>query len=220
MMNYISFVLFYILAVAPQEASSFSSSSVGRGQIVSLTPSIISTSTPHQYKSSRLSLSSTINEDDADISNDKKVDGRKNRVVIGYKAMVTSYLAVGLRSIAKVGLTNSIIHMIGGYIVMPAGVSYIMSEAATNDRLGSDTYKRLNLALLEYGLIGLSIISLGKGGNKLLSVAYILSVINSLKGYAYGVLGWDKQSTDTTLLKDLINGTKETVKGFLRYPRM
>ena len=102
---------------------------------------------------------------------------------------------------------------------MPAGVSYIMSGASTNDRLASDTYKRLNLALLEYGLIGLSIISLGKGGNKLLSVAYILSVINSLKGYAYGVLGWDKQSTETTLLKDLMNGTKDMIKGFLSMPK-
>lgn len=217
-MNYISLFLTYVLAVAPQEASSFSSSSVGvgRGQVRSL-PSI--TSTPYQYKS-RLSLSSTTNGEDADISSDKKVDGRKNRVIIGYKAMMITYLAVGFRSIAKVGLTPSIVHMLGGYIVMPAGVSYIMSGAATNDRLGSDTYKRLNLALLEYGLIGLSIISLGKGGNKLLSVAYILSVINSLKGYAYGVLGWDKQSTETTLLKDLMNGTKDnTIKGFLSMPK-
>ena len=219
-MNYISLFLTYVLAVAPQEACSFSSSSVGRRRIVSLTPSIssISTSTPYQYKS-RLSLSSTTNGDDADNSNDKKVEGRKSRVIIGYKAMMISYLAVGLRSIAKVGFTPSIFHMIGGYIAMPAGVSYIMSGAATHDRLGSDTYKRLNLALLEYGLIGLSIISLGKGGNKLLSVAYILSVINSLKGYAYGVLGWDKQSKETSLLKDLMNGTKETVKGFLSMPK-
>ena len=53
----------------------------------------------------------------------------------------------------------------------------------------------------------------------MLSVAYILSVINSLKGYAYGVLGWDKQSTETTLLKDLMNGTTDTVKGFLSVPK-
>ena len=217
-MNYISLFLTYVLAVAPQEASSFSSSRiVGRGRIRSLTSSI-STSTP--YQKSRLSLSSSANGEDASsVSSDKKVEGRKKRVIIGYKAMIIAYLAVGLRSIAKVGLTQSILHMIGGYIVMPSGVSYIMSGAATHDRLGSDTYKRLNLALLEYGLIGLSIISLGKGGNKLLSVAYILSVINSLKGYAYGVLGWDKQSTDTTLLKDLTSGAKDTVKGFLSMPK-
>ena len=91
-MNYISLFLMYVLAVAPQEASSFSSSSVDRGKIVSLTPSIISTSKPYQYKS-RLSLSSTTNGEDADISSDKKVEGRKSRVVIGYKAMMVSYLA-------------------------------------------------------------------------------------------------------------------------------
>ena len=108
-MNYILLFLTYVLAVAPQEASSFSSNSIGRGR-VSLTPSTsISTSTQYQYKSCRLSLSSTTNGDDADSSSDKKVEGRKSRVVIGYNAMMISYLAIGLSSIAKVGLSPAIL---------------------------------------------------------------------------------------------------------------
>ena len=88
-MNYLLLFLAYVLVVAPEEASSFSSSSVGRGRIVSLTPYSISTSTPYQYKSS--CLSSSTNGEDGDINSDKKIDGRKNRVIIGYKAMMCRF---------------------------------------------------------------------------------------------------------------------------------
>ena len=101
-MNYLLLLfLACVLAVVPQEASSFSSSSLGRGQIRALTTSI-STSTPYQYKSSCLSLSSTTNGDDADGNSNKKIQqGRKNRVVIGYKIMMISYLAVGYDLLQK-----------------------------------------------------------------------------------------------------------------------
>ena len=93
-----------------------------------------------------------------------------------------------------------------------------MISAAKNDRLSSETYKRLNLALLEYGIVGLSVVALSTRRNKMLAVAFILSVINSLKGYAYGVLDWDKQN-GASLVDDIVKGTKETVRGFVSFPK-
>ena len=96
-----------------------------------------------------------------------------------------------------------------------------MISAAKHDRLGSDTYKRLNLALLEYGLLGLLVIAIvgSRQPNPTLALALLLSVINSTKGYAYGVLGWDKQNSETTLLKDVTNGIVASMKGFLLIPK-
>ena len=144
---------------------------------------------------------------------DKKIEGRKKRVILGYKAMLASYIAVGAASIAKAGITFPIARVLAAFIAMPAGVSYIMISAAKNDRLGSDTYKRLNLALLLNGALGLVVVKLG--GNSMLTLPFVLSVINSTKGYAYGALGWDKQSPDTSLPQDLTNIIKCMIKGFL-----
>ncbi len=95
-----------------------------------------------------------------------------------------------------------------------------MISAARHDRLGSDTYKRLNLALLQYGLIGLMALSLGGKINRPVRVLPLaLSVVNPVKGYAYGVLGWNKDRSGATLMGDLMGGTKSMVAGFFSKPK-
>lgn len=165
-----------------------------------------------------LALFSTNGDDSiSGVGDNKKIEGRKRRVIMGYKAVMISYLAVGISSAIKAGgLSTNVLCLIAGLIAMPAGISYILISAASHDRLGSDTYKRMNLALLENSLVGLSVVALA-GGNKLLTLSYVLSAINTIKGFTYGVLGWEKKS-DATLLGDLANGTKDTVKGFLSIP--
>ncbi|KAL7540049.1 hypothetical protein ACHAXR_009822 [Thalassiosira sp. AJA248-18] len=165
-------------------------------------------------------LSAAQDGEDAISDGDGKIEGRKKRVIVGYKAMMITYLTVGLLSVVKAGVTPFLLCMIAGQVAMPAGISYIMISAAKHDRLSSDTYKRLNLALLEFGLIGVSISAIGgRKQDALLTLSFVLTVINSIKGYTYGVLGWDKQ-TETTLPKDLLKaGTKDTVKGFITVPK-
>ena len=158
-------------------------------------------------------------DNDDDISMDKKIQGRKNRVILGYKAMTMLYIAVEVFSASKRVPVNTLLG-ITSYIAMPAGLSYILISAAKHDRLGSDTYKRLNLSLLEYAVIGLFVIALSGGGNPILKVAYIMTLINTIKGYTYGVVGWDKKSgTDTTLLQDFTRGIVSTIKGICSVPK-
>ena len=161
--------------------------------------------------SSTEEASRSSNDDDSSME-DKKIQGRKKRVVLGYKAMALLYLAVEAYSISR-GIALNTLLAITSYVAMPGGLSYILISAAEHDRLGSDTYKRLNLSLLEYAMIGLSVIVLSGGGNPILRVAYILTFINTIKGYAYGVLGWDKKSGSDTLLQDFTKGIGCTVKG-------
>ncbi|KAK1742010.1 hypothetical protein QTG54_007583 [Skeletonema marinoi] len=147
-----------------------------------------------------------------------KIQGRKKRVILGYKAMTALYIAVFLYSASKSVAANTLL-AITSYVAMPAGLSYIMISAAKHDRLGSDTYKRINLSLLEYAVLGLSVIKLSGGGNPILKVAYIITLINTIKGYAYGVLGLDKKSGSDTMLQDFIKGVKSTIKGICSDPK-
>ena len=168
-----------------------------------------------------LMSSTATDEEETPSDGDKKIEGRKNRVIIGYKAMMISYIAVGIAPVATAGLSFPVFLVLAGFVTMPAGVSYIMISAAKNDRLSSDTYKRLNLALFQIGAVGLGVVALGwnKRRNAMLALTFVLSVINSTKGYAYGVLGWDKQSSETTLLRDLTRVIKDTARGFFSMPK-
>ena len=150
---------------------------------------------------------------------DKKIQGRKKRVILGYKAMTMLYIAVEVFSASKRVPVNTLLG-ITSYIAMPAGLSYILISAAKHDRLGSDTYKRLNLSLLEYAVIGLFVIALSGGGNPILKVAYIMTLINTIKGYTYGVVGWDKKSgTDTTLLQISLEELSQLSRVFVQFQR-
>jgi hypothetical protein len=164
-------------------------------------------------------LSASADAGSGESSDEKNTEGRKNRVVLGYKAMLTSYLAAGTMSVTRSsGFSSSLLRVIAGYIVMPAGLSYILISAAANNRLGSDTYKRLNLSMLGYSGIGLAVVKLSKGRNQLLALALILSLINCTKGYVYGVLGWDKKN-DTSVFNDITKGSVDSVKGFFSIPK-
>lgn len=152
---------------------------------------------------------------------DEKLAGRKKRVIMGYKAIVASYAALAVFIFSKGGISKFPLFFATGNVSMPAVVAYIMIDASRNDRLTSDTYKRLNLALLEYGALGLATVAMAaeKQGKPLAYLPFVLTMINSIKGYAYGVLGWDKKSSDSSLVEDFSSGIKSTLTGLVALPK-
>ena len=147
-----------------------------------------------------------------------KVEGRKKRVILGYKAMALAYLCVGLNSAVRGGVTTNFLHMFAGYLAMPTGLSVILADAASHDRLNSDTYKRVNMAMLAQGLLGLVVVSLGTRLNLPFIVAFGLTCINTVKGYTYGVMGLEKQGGIASLVNELKGGSKSLLGGFFTLP--
>eukprot|EP00980_Cylindrotheca_fusiformis_P030943 scaffold25665_cov113-Cylindrotheca_fusiformis.AAC.3 len=151
----------------------------------------------------------------------KKLARRKKRVVLGYKAVASSYAFLAAFVFSRGGFSKFPLLFAAGNVSMPAVVAYLLVDAAKNDRLQSDTYKRLNLALLEYGVLGLATVAMAaeKQGKPLAYLPFVLTMTNSIKGYAYGVLGWDKKNAETSLVQDFRQGIASTLKGLIKIPK-
>ncbi|KAL3942821.1 MAG: hypothetical protein SGBAC_003059 [Bacillariaceae sp.] len=153
---------------------------------------------------------------------EKKLAGRKKRVIVGYKAIMASYFALAVFVLTKGGISKFPLFFTFGNLSLPIGIAYILMKAATADRLTSDTYKRLNLGLLQYGLLGgitVGIAAMKQQTNPLAYLPFFLSTINSVKGYAYGALGWDKKSSDKSLLQDFGGLIKSTNRALIVKPK-
>jgi hypothetical protein len=155
----------------------------------------------------------------------KKMDGRQKRVLMGYRLSMMLY---GMMSIAMLlgpisttskghGSLSMLLPLAGNYAtgpIMAATFCYILLQATQANRLSSETYKRANLYLSQYGAIYLAAAALVQWGSscmgtplsggtqKLLSPILLfvsfVSLVNGLKGWSYGVWGWDKQQKLTT----------------------
>lgn len=129
--------LFLLVLAATREACAFSSvARVGVGGLRSQCPErrtgrILSTQSPINtapHRPSGVILYSTngdANTMDGGNDSDKKVEGRKKRVIIGYQSMMMSYITVGLLSASKAGFSLPFLHMVAGYLTLPAGISYM-----------------------------------------------------------------------------------------------
>ncbi len=151
----------------------------------------------------------TINPDDDKLA--KKVAGRKKRVIIGYKITSLSYLLLGLIITVK----SRILYYSGGPTII-AVLSYILTDAATHNRLSSDTYKRLNLALGSSILIS----SLGSVLMRSFSAEVVISFIgfvNTVKGYGYGLKSWELNN-NACAIDDIMKGIKSSIGTMTKIP--
>eukprot|EP00560_Eucampia_antarctica_P003952 CAMPEP_0197837914 /NCGR_PEP_ID=MMETSP1437-20131217/33721_1 /TAXON_ID=49252 ORGANISM="Eucampia antarctica, Strain CCMP1452" /NCGR_SAMPLE_ID=MMETSP1437 /ASSEMBLY_ACC=CAM_ASM_001096 /LENGTH=287 /DNA_ID=CAMNT_0043445345 /DNA_START=158 /DNA_END=1021 /DNA_ORIENTATION=+ len=140
-----------------------------------------------------------------------KMEKRQKRVTLGYRLTAVSYIASLLVSAT-----------LRSELLLLAGMSYILSGAAQNSRLTSDTYKRMNLALGLYSVTSLFVLNKNLTvpiQKKMAILSSILACIHSIKGYGYGILGWDKKKNLLkTLPQELKQGVSNTVKQLLVIP--
>lgn len=141
--------------------------------------------------------------------------------MIGYRLSAIIYLLLGISTLIPGIMKPSLFALAINYSSGPllaSGIAYILIGAAENDRLGSDTYKRLNLFLSVFGILWLVAAIFIKKTDQLMHGAKIVAnplvvfasfsaVANGIKGWAYGAKGWDKAG-NTTYIEDF----KELVK--------
>jgi len=142
----------------------------------------------------------------------------KTRLVLGYQLTTFLYLCASVYHFYTRGVTFLSVPyvMTGPFLVY--GISDLLKDAAEHDRLSSDTYKRLNLALGLHALLGLSLPYLDSNVRTFFFlVPPILALINSIKGYSYGVLGWNKTPNQKNAVwNDILGGIKSTIIGMTR----
>ena len=148
---------------------------------------------------------------------DQKIDGRKKRLKLGYQVAALSYVATALYGLVSWGSlsASAFYYVVGGGPLNMAVILYILKGASVHDRLGSDTYKRLNLAVVSYALIQLLMPTgaVGSAGRASLKIPGFLALINGIKGYGYGVMDWDKSKGVAAILTDIRDGFTSTLKG-------
>lgn len=152
-------------------------------------------------------------------------DARKMRTTIGYRLSFLTFLVLGgctmfWQGIKTIYLVPTISYFSAGPL-LASGVAYVLEGAAINDRLGNDTYKRLNLYLIHYAslwLLASLLVCRSKPlsfGVKILTNPAVLAfslatVLNGFKAYTYGVKGWEK-SENNSRRKDLWTGIQNTI---------
>lgn len=141
-----------------------------------------------------------------------KVRGRKQRVITGYRLSMALFAVFGAVIAA---LSRQPLYGTGP--LLAAGVSYILIGAAQNDRLSSETYKRLNIGLFEFGTVGLLAGYLMKL-SPAWGIACFIGIVNSIKGYGYGLKGWILQNNSAK--DDLTEGMKGNIKTMAKIPNI
>jgi len=153
----------------------------------------------------------------AEAAVDKNIAGRKKRLNMGYQLAAMAFAAAALFTLTYWGSlsASAFYYIVGGGPLTMSVILYILKGAASNDRLGSDTYKRLNIAVICYALVQLVIPTgtLGWPSRLSFKVPGFLALVNGIKGYGYGCLGWDKSKDISTVLTDAKEGIKSTLKG-------
>ena len=106
---------------------------------------------------------------------------------------------------------------------MAAAASHLVGSGA-DDRVatGACKSKRLNLALAIFGLVGLLAKDIITTARLIWIVACLVTTINSVKGYGYGLNGWDLKMMDgnSHAAGDIVRGTLSSVPALLESPKL
>eukprot|EP00566_Odontella_aurita_P020343 CAMPEP_0113582136 /NCGR_PEP_ID=MMETSP0015_2-20120614/31725_1 /TAXON_ID=2838 /ORGANISM="Odontella" /LENGTH=367 /DNA_ID=CAMNT_0000486731 /DNA_START=16 /DNA_END=1119 /DNA_ORIENTATION=- /assembly_acc=CAM_ASM_000160 len=167
-----------------------------------------------------------------DFNSDDLVTKRRKRVDIGYAASAISWGVVSavifsraVRSTANGSATAASLGVAGSLLsrrLFAMVLSYIERGAAVHDRLGSDTYRRMNVALLGHSVLGLAASAVLHSSSAsvtrlvaLVAAASFLTAVPAFKGWWYGVRGWDtaKKGGAAAMTSDLVKIAKDSLAG-------
>ena len=139
---------------------------------------------------------------------EKKLASRRQRVEIGYGVAAASYAFFTVAALVKYRL-GYVANYIAVGTLLPAGIAYILGGAATHDRLASDTYKRLNLALGAYALVDLAAKDIVTTFHAGWVAACVVALVNAAKGFGYGVWGWELDKAP--IIPEFVGGAKSAL---------
>ncbi len=152
----------------------------------------------------------------ADSSLEDKVAGRKKRLCVGYIVSSIAYLVASLSHTLLRGFhVWSLYYVFSGGTITMAMLLYILKGAVSNDRLSSDTYKRLNLSIIAFTILQLLLPVTSWSEWRFFKVPAIFALVNCVKGYSYGVLGWNKSKGTRAITTDLKEGFRSSLRGLV-----
>eukprot|EP00588_Corethron_pennatum_P004277 CAMPEP_0194283352 /NCGR_PEP_ID=MMETSP0169-20130528/25176_1 /TAXON_ID=218684 /ORGANISM="Corethron pennatum, Strain L29A3" /LENGTH=399 /DNA_ID=CAMNT_0039028927 /DNA_START=62 /DNA_END=1261 /DNA_ORIENTATION=+ len=155
----------------------------------------------------------------------KKIAARKKRVEIGYQASALAFALVTCIAFVKFRFYQPLpiplmLYMVAGSW-MASSVAFHLVGSGSNDRLKTDSCKRLNLALASFGFIGLLAKDIiATTAQPLWIFACLVAMINSIKGYGYGLKGWDLKMMDGNAgaVKDIFGGSLTSLQSIFSLP--
>jgi len=154
----------------------------------------------------------------------KKIAARKKRVEIGYQASALALASMTCIGFVKYRFYQPIPIPFMLYIIsgpwMASSVAFHLVGSGSNDRLKTDSCKRLNLALASFGFIGLLAKDVITTAQPLWIFACLVAMINSIKGYGYGLKGWDLKMMDGNAgaVKDILGGSLTSLQSVFSLP--
>lgn len=172
-------------------------------------------------------FSSTSEDSDPNL---ESADLRREQQYIKYKALSAVWL---IEPLVKEWIPFRVIaeHTRGDLFLLPkvgytmgmwlaAGLSSILASATFNDRLSSDTYKRLNLVLLGFSFMTLS--TFLDNVYYVTPAAGIVGIFAAYDGFVNGVRGFHSQAEDASyngigdVISECKSGIMETASGMFK----
>jgi len=173
---------------------------------------------------------STSSNDDEAINNsddsaakaklEKKIAGRKKRVDAGYKLSASAYALVTCIALTKYRSIPIPALFLSSGPFMASSIAFHLIGSGPNDCLQSGASKRLNLALASFGFIGLLSKDIITTAKPLWIFGCLVAMINSIKGYGYGLKGWDLKMMEgnSAALGDIAGGIKSSLAAVVDLP--
>ena len=153
--------------------------------------------------------------------NDSNEEDKKERLMSAYRAGqyltgATAALLLVMPDRTKTALLASKVGGAAGY-GLAAGLCYILQRATNHNRLGSDTYKRLNIGLLGFSAVSLTAIPGEAAFLPTAALAMVLTAgMTAVRLYLAKVAftGWKRGvNSASSLVEEFVQGCKDTFQG-------